>query len=141
MPNDNRNAFDPDEGARLAEQICSRDIPSIDFDSLATWLRAAGEHLRQLTHEHESHHAFARSVQQLEHDLNLLRDDYRARITGLLKAIAIADNSRTRHDALAEIINSLMTMSAEELIACYRRTSAIFRDHFPATLPPLKVGQ
>ncbi len=138
MPNDNRNTFDPDEGARLADQLCSRDLPTIDFDSLAAWLRAAGEQLRQLTHEQKNHLAFAQSVQRIEHDLNLLRDDYRARITGLLKAIAIADNSRTRHDALAEIINSLTTMSAEELIACYRRTSAIFRDHFPTTLPPLK---
>lgn len=139
MPNDNRSVFDPDEGARLADQLCSRDIPTLDFDSLAAWLRAAGEHLRQLTHEKENHLALARSAQQIEHDLSLLRDDYRARITGLLKAIAIADNSRTRHDALTEIINSLSTMSAEELIACYRRTSAIFRDHFPTTLPPLKL--
>lgn len=139
MPNDNRNAFDPAEGARLADQLCSRDIPTLDFDSLAAWLRAASEHLRQLTHEKENYLALARSAQQIEHDLSLLRDDYRARITGLLKAIAVADNSRTRHDALTEIINSLSTMSAEELIACYRRTSAIFRDHFPTTLPPLKL--
>ncbi len=141
MPNDNRNTFDPDEGARLADQLSSRDIPSLDFDSLTAWLRAAVEHLQQLTREEQNHQQLAQAVQKIEHELNLLRYDYRARITGLLKAIAIADNSRTRHDALDQIITSLVTMSAEELIACYRRTSAIFRDHFPTTLPPLKLGQ
>ncbi len=52
----------------------------------------------------------------------------------MLKAIAIAERSRGRLDSLAELIESLSGMSAEDLIVCYRKTAAIFRDHFPGAI-------
>ncbi|MBK7143084.1 MAG: hypothetical protein IPH75_13505 [bacterium] len=138
MPAPNHDSFDPTEGARLADQLESRQLPLLDFDRLRTWLGEACEQFQQIARQAEDHQRLAQSVRQTEHELNLFRDDYQARIAGMLKAIAIADSSHSRQDSLAEIIDSLAAMSALELISCYRKTSAILRDHFPNSLSPLK---
>jgi hypothetical protein len=116
----NRNQFDPLAGEKLAEQLAAPKLPYLDFDQLRHWLLAASQKCR--------------TANQHEHDLQLLREDYQARITGMLKAIAIAERSRSRLDSLADLIDSLGRMSVEDLILCYRKTGAIFRDHFPGAI-------
>ena len=65
--------------------------------------------------------------------LSTLRDDYCGRICGMLKAIAAADRTgRSPEGVLAEI-ESLETMTADDLVRAYRRTAARFRDAFPNT--------
>ncbi len=120
MTSPTRNQFDPFVGEKLAEQLAAPTLPNLDFDQLRQWLLAASQKCR--------------TIDQHEHDLHLLREDYQARITGMLKAIAIAERSRNRLDSLAVLIESLGGMSAEDLILCYRKTGAIFRDHFPGQI-------
>ena len=127
--------FDPTEGEKLASQLTPQSLSCIDFDALRAWLQAASTHLAnasQLDQQHADNLQNAREeLQRLNDSYQLLRDDYHARIVGMLKAIAITDRTHKHLDSLSVMIDSLATMSADDLIRCYRKTAACFRDHFP----------
>jgi len=97
-------------GARLTE---------INFDTLADWLKSLVPHLADNAAKRE--------------ELALLRQDYEGRIAGMIKALAAVDRSGRSNEHLMAELDSLPHASAQELIACYRRTTAKFRDSFPAS--------
>jgi len=111
--------------AELASLLCEEKMSVIDFDRLKSWL---GE-IAPILDESESRRA----------DLAALRQDYEGRIAGMAKAIAVADRKGKFESALA-LIESLPHMTIAELMACYQRTSARFRDTFPGSfaLPSIR---
>jgi hypothetical protein len=73
------------------------------------------------------------ALKQLSEELSVLREDYISRIVGMTKALAVA---RQTEDALADathLVEALPAMSAPQLVEQYRRTTAKFRDAFPAS--------
>jgi hypothetical protein len=137
--------IDPAEGEKLASQLSPQSLSCIDFDALRAWLQAASTKLVQVSQLDQQH---AEQLQLIRDEQNrlgdsyqLLRDDYQARIVGMLKAIAVAGSTRSSsrtetsrdHDSLSVLLDSLATMPADDLIRCYRKTSACFRDHFPGS--------
>ncbi len=104
------------------DEICSaladESVAEIDFDKLREWLVQIGRALPALFAARES--------------AQILGDDLRSRIAGMLKAIVIADRGKSSADDTAELLDHLPSKSAAELIGLYRRTQARFRDTFPA---------
>jgi hypothetical protein len=96
-------------------------LPEIDFDRL----QAALDGLAELEDER------ARVVDEL----SLLREDYAARIAGMLKAVAVVGRRRDAMSEISETINALPHLTAEQLIAQYGKTAARFRDAFPSSFP------
>jgi hypothetical protein len=108
----------------LLAQLHDERLPQLDFDRL-------GEQLTEILGRIEEMVSWRQSAE-------LLRQDYEARIAGMLKGIAAVERKR---DSLAEalrVIENLSSLSCEELLACYRRTTARFRDTFPASFGYLK---
>lgn len=105
--------------AALITQIQDTESGPLDLDAVV----AALEHTARLQ----------ASTDELSSDFRILHDDYIARISGMLKAIAAVDRKRNRHAQALEAIERLEHLSADELIAQYRRVSAQFRDAFPTS--------
>jgi hypothetical protein len=104
---------------QFRSRLKAETMGEIDFDSLELWLDEISPILS--------------GCRKLTDELTLLRQDYEGRITGMVKALAAADRKgRSFEDALAEI-DVLPRLSAHDLVACYRRTAARFRDTFPAS--------
>ena len=98
------------------------DMSEIDFDEAATRLTALSEPVAHATATGDGY--------------AMLREDYQSRIAGMIKAMAAVERST---DALAEAahqIDELAALSAEELVALYRRTTVRFRRHFPTSYGP-----
>lgn len=104
------------------EQLCgalsAESIEEIDFDRLRRWLMELGAVLPNLYSARE--------------EAQMLRDDLKTRIGGMLKAIVIADRGKSTTNDSLEILDHLPEKSAAELIGLYRRTQARFRDTFPS---------
>lgn len=105
--------------ARLQESLNDEKLTMIDFDQLAQMLKEQQVSLSQLN--------------QLNDELTILREDYQARISGMAKAIAVADRKQGALSRTAELVDSLPKLSGAELVHCYHRISARFRDMFPAS--------
>jgi hypothetical protein len=103
----------------LAATLDEDRMPSVDFDRLKAWLAEIGPLLV----------AGESSGQELAH----LRDDYIGRISGMIKAIAAADRKGNRYESALSLIDTLPSLSSAELVECYRKTCARFRDCFPAS--------
>jgi hypothetical protein len=137
--------FDPTEGEKLASQLSPQSLSCVDFDALRAWLQAASTNLAQVSHIDQQHadqlQLIREEQKQLSDSYQLLRDDYQARIVGMLKAIAVADRTHSSsraetsrdHDSLSILLDSLASMPANDLIRCYRKTAACFRNHFPGS--------
>lgn len=109
----------------LLEQIdvhsaCLSDqtIPKLDFDALAATLHDVRELLASPTSDEQA---------------TILRRDYQLRIAGMLKAIAAVKNTSEALEAATAEIEQLDSLPAQQLIDRYRKTSARFRDAFPAS--------
>lgn len=98
--------------------LSAESIEEIDFDRLRRWLSELGAVLPTLYAARE--------------EARLLREDLNIRISGMLKAIVIADRGKSISEDSLEILNHLPDKSAAELIGLYRRTQARFRDTFPS---------
>lgn len=108
--------------AYAAELMASLDddhLSLVDFDRLKMWLAEIGPRLE--------------SLDSVRTDLELLRRDYIGRIGGMVKAIAVADRKGNRYESALALIDSLESMPTSDLIDCYRKTCARFRDCFPAS--------
>lgn len=112
---------------RTLDQLRDPTLPCVDLDAFA----AAIESVRTQTGGDES----------LRVELALLRDDYLARIIGMVKAIAVADQKRHRYGEALEFIGKLTTMTASQLIDQYRTISARFRDTFPSNMQSAIAGR
>lgn len=94
-------------------------LPLLDFDKLREGLKVSAQILDE--------------TDSIRQSVSVLRKDYEARIAGMLKAIAAVDRKRGGLGEAVKAVESLETMSGEELISCYRRTAARFRDTFPTS--------
>ncbi len=103
----------------LSEQIRSARLDEMDFDTLLTRL---GE-LAALLEDYEC----------MQAELRILREDYCLRISGMLKAIAVAGRKQDGLKLAEEQAETLGQVSADNLIALYRRTQAKFHDTFPSS--------
>jgi hypothetical protein len=102
----------------LCAALVTESVTEIDFDRLRVWLTELGGVLPALYLARE--------------EAEVLREDVKGRIGGMLKAIAIAERGKSAVDDALDIIDHLPDKSATELIGLYRRTQARFRDTFPA---------
>jgi hypothetical protein len=105
--------------AELMASLKDDTMPLLDFDRLATWLGEIGPLLA--------------ASESSGSELALLREDYVARISGMVKAIAVADRKNNRYETALALIESFSGMAGSELVECYRRTCSRFRDCFPAS--------
>jgi hypothetical protein len=104
---------------QLHSALAAEAVTTIDFDRLRLWLENLGAALPVLFRARE--------------EATVLREDYQNRIAGMLKAIVVAERGRPSLDDSLDMIERLPRRSATELIECYRRTSARFRDTFPTS--------
>ena len=113
----------------VSEQLRGERLEQIDFDLLLTRLEACRERLVQMDCQFQ--------------ELSLLRADYTDRISGMVKAIAAVTGTKEAMREALMLIESLETVSAEAMIALYRKIRARFRDHFPFSFktPPLAVQE
>jgi len=100
-------------------------LPEVDFDRLRSCLADLAEHGRRLA--------------GMPEELALLRDDYVARIAGMMKAVAVVGRRQTEVAGMLEDLEALPTLDAANLVAEYRRAAARFRDAFPTSFGPLKA--
>lgn len=108
--------------ATLAAFLASLDNERpdiIDFDTLT-------ESLRQLD-------TVLAAADDTAEQRERLADDYRARIAGMIKAIAAVNRRRDAFDIAALELEQLATLDTDALILYYQRTAARFRDAFPAS--------
>lgn len=124
------DTFDPAMGEKLASQLAPQNLATLDFDQLRAWLESASA---RLAAQKQTDLRDAERLGAIQNELRLLREDCRSRIVGMFKAITIADRTRANDDSTTALLDSLEAMSADELIRTYRKTSAIFRDHFPGS--------
>ena len=85
----------------------------LDFDELKTCLVDLRRRLADL--------------EDVGGELQVLRDDYQQRIAGMVKAIAAVDRRHDRTREATELVASLATMRAAELVACYHRNTGTGR--------------
>ncbi|MFZ5979425.1 MAG: hypothetical protein ACOYVF_02230 [Candidatus Zixiibacteriota bacterium] len=107
------------EIVELLKSLDEKSMTLIDLDSVRNCLR---EMLEQTCQQ-----------ETLADSAAILRDDYTARIAGMLKALAAADRKRDSWTQVLELVERLPAMTASELVACYHRVSARFRDNFPTS--------
>lgn len=97
----------------------NEELAVLDFDELRGMLQEAANRLDVSTAGGD--------------ELAVLRDDYIARIAGMVKAIAAVNRRESGLAETVELIERLPTMNAESLVLTYRRVTARFRDAFPTS--------
>ena len=113
--------------AQLLASLNDDKMSMIDFDHLRTWLAKLSGQLC--------------SEEGCAGELKVLRDDYSQRIGGMVKAIAAVDRKRDSWPEALSLVESLDSMKAGDLVICYRKVTARFRDHFPASFGLLRDSQ
>lgn len=103
----------------IREQLDASRIDQINFDEMS-------ERLDELA-------SLLAECERRDQERDILREDYVGRITGMLKAIAAVDRKREAPRLALREVDGLSSLDGQELIDCYRRTSARFRDAFPAS--------
>ena len=66
-------------------------------------------------------------------ELHLIKDDYRLRIMGMLKAMTVCRPEEDDLEIISRLSGPIEAIHAGELIKMYRKTAARFRDRFPAS--------
>jgi len=102
------------------ELIRDESLAVMDFDELCGRLEAASLMLGRLD--------------RAEAELAVLRQDLTGRIAGMARASAVARGTRRDLETASELTERLPLMSARELVRCYGRVAARFRDTFPASM-------
>ena len=114
-----RNDTLSEQARAFQELLAAERTEEIDFDRLAAWLREIVPVLSD--------------AQKNVDSLVSLRQDYEGRIIGMAKAMAAVDRSGRGYEEAITSLGTLPQLSGEELVACYRRMSARFRDMFPTS--------
>jgi hypothetical protein len=112
--------------AGLLASLDERGMSLIDFDHLKQWLEQAAPGREQ----------YDRTLAELA----VMREDYKQRVAGMVKALAAVDRKRDGWQQALELIDSLDNLSAGELVATYRKTAVRFRDAFPASFGYLSAA-
>jgi len=103
----------------LVDSLTGDNVSIIDFDQLKEWLAEVAPILDK--------------IDQLREEIGLLRLDYISRIGGMVKAIAAVNRHPDGWENALTYLENLPSLSAGELTEEYRKTSARFRDAFPAS--------
>lgn len=114
-----RNDTLSEQARAFQELLAAERTEEIDFDRLTAWLREIVPVLSD--------------AQKSTETLAPLRQDYEGRIIGMVKAMAAVDRSGRGYEEAIASLEALPQLSGEELVVCYRRTSARFRDMFPTS--------
>lgn len=105
--------------AETAKLLADESVASIDFDRLIELLHECRDRLK--------------SANDLHHELETLRADYRTRIIGMLKANLACRDDEEESLLAVRLTSNENNIAAEELISLYRKTAARFRENFPST--------
>ncbi len=108
----------------LQSRISGGNVEELDFDLLAARL---GDVV-----------ALIERFEVSESELAVLREDFCRRIAGMAKAIAVAERKNGNLQEADELIASLESLSAPQLIEQYRRIQARFHDAFPSSFGLLR---
>jgi len=109
--------------SEIIDALASESISRIDFDQLGSWLT--------------EQRTLKSKLSAMRDELDVLRTDYLQRISGMVKAIAVAQRKGNSLESAMELIESLDRLSVDDLVECYRRVSARFRDTFPTSFAGL----
>lgn len=104
----------------------NEELAVLDFDELRGTLQEAANRLD--------------ASKEGGDELAVLREDYIARIAGMVKAIAAVNRRGSGLAETVELIERLPTLDAESLVSTYRRVTARFRDAFPASFGNLSLS-
>ncbi len=110
---------------QLNRTLSDKDMAVIDFDELKKQLDVIGPLLSQ--------------ADRLRSDYALLHDDLVGRISGMMKAVAAVERSDAGLESIAEYLETLPSMPADELIRQYGRVSARFREAFGTSFANLRA--
>ena len=103
----------------LCQNLANETLEQIDFDELIDILGAVRERVNK--------------EPQTAKELEYLKEEYRNRIVGMVKAnLACRANERDT-DLAVKLSDDISGISAEELVGMYSRTAARFRTNFPAS--------
>lgn len=103
----------------LIDHFDERHMALIDFDNIKTSL---AETCRLLA-----------DIESLSDEHDRLRSDLQDRIAGMVKAIAAVDRQQDRSSDALDLLATLPSLPARDLVTCYRKTAARFRDCFPTS--------
>jgi predicted DNA-binding protein (UPF0278 family) len=110
----------------LAKSISAERLDELDFDRLAEALQSATAEVNTLS--------------QLKGELQMLKEEYRKRILGMLKGILASRQDEDSMMLAASLSGDIEDFSAEQLIRQYSRVAARFRSAFPASFRYLNPG-
>ena len=105
--------------AEFIENLSGEKLEVVDFDRLIINLNEVSN--------------LASSIERVQSELVLLRNDYIGRISGMAKAVAVASHRRDDMEELLEFVNTLDNSSSEKLLKAYRKIQSKFQDSFPAS--------
>lgn len=109
----------------LCRNLANETLEQIDFDELIDILGAVRDSVNQ--------------EQKTVRELEYLKEEYRNRIVGMVKAnLACRANERDT-DLAVKLSDDISEISAEELVGMYSRTAARFRTNFPASFRYLTI--
>lgn len=106
----------------MLHKLDQAQMPTIDFDQLKEQAQALLVAVEATT--------------SIEQELGILRGDYKARIAGMLKAVAAVSRRPRALEGVLIDIEQLEPLDAESLILAYGRAAARFRDTFRASFVP-----
>lgn len=104
---------------KLLENLKNEAVELIDFDRA---IEVLGQ-IKMALNEHNS----------ATEELSVLKQDYRRRIVGMLKAVMAGRAKESDAELAAALAEDDCTIESTDLIALYRKVSARFRDSFPAS--------
>jgi hypothetical protein len=110
----------------ICANLANNSIELIDFDAVRLALEDDAMIMEELA--------------ICQRELTALKEQYRGRIIGMLKANMAAKENEDDLEALRSLSGELATLDAETLIRHYNRAAARFRANFPASFKYLSFG-
>jgi len=107
----------------VIDLISGEEISLLDFDKLH-------KELMEITSTLDRY-------EQAMNELEVLRQDYIQRISGMAKAIAVAKRNNSSLGQVLDYIEQLSDLTAPELVEYYKKIQAKFHDAFPTSFGTL----
>lgn len=115
-----------DDIKSICENLKAESVELIDFDELSEIL---GE-VQHLLGDHR----------KLVREINMLKEDFRNRIIGMLKANLASRDDIEDKKLIEKLSGDISEIKAKELIDVYSRTAARFRSNFPSSFRYLRIS-
>ncbi len=109
----------------VRQSLASESVEKIDFDALIEILEAVG--IIFDTH------------QKTELELEFIKNDYRNRIIGMLRANLACRANEHDTELAVYLAGDLSNISGEELVTMYGRVASRFRTNFPTSFKYLTI--